>query len=146
MEVIHHFPPNYPEELSWRPCPFFKGRFSSGAYHLQEDPDEPSGRMLTPALAEPPMRVAWQRRQPSISCVPGAPLVSQGPRGDLRTTHLLPTGPRAAPPQGSAPFRTAATLAAAGSRFCEAIPEVLARRQACGEERATAGLRAAARV
>lgn len=39
----------------------------------------------------------------------------------LRTAHLLPTGPRAAPPLGSAPFRAAATLAAAGSRFWEAI-------------------------
>lgn len=39
------------------------------------------------------------------------------PRYYLRTTHLLPTGPRAAPPLGSAPLRAAATLAAAGSRF-----------------------------
>lgn len=93
MEVIHHFPPNYPEELSWRPCPFFKGRFSSGAHHLQEDPDEPSGRMLTPALAEPPMRVAWQRRQPSISCVPGTPLVSQGPRVTSAPLTSCPQGP-----------------------------------------------------
>lgn len=38
-----------------------------------------------------------------------------------RTPHLLPTGPRAAPPLGSAPLRAAATLAAAGSRFWEAI-------------------------
>lgn len=41
MEVIHHFPHDYPKELSWRPCPFFKGRFGSGAHHLQEDPGEP---------------------------------------------------------------------------------------------------------
>lgn len=92
------------------------------------------------------MRAAWQRHQPSISCAPGTPSFVPKPRGDLRTTHRLPTGPRAAPPQGSAPFRAAATLAAAGSRFCEAIPEVLAPRQECGDERATAGLWAAARV
>ena len=48
----------------------------------------------------------------------------------LHTTHLLPTGPRAAPPLGSAPLRAAATLAAAGSRFWEAIRAAMRRRKA----------------
>lgn len=47
----------------------------------------------------------------------------------LGTTHLLPTGPRAAPPLGSAPLRAAAKLAAAGSRFWEAIWAALGGRQ-----------------
>lgn len=118
--------------------------------HPQEDPGEPYvGSYVNPALLGRLLRAAWQRPQPFISCVPGAPLVSQASPaigGELRTTHLLPTGPRAAPPLGSAPLRTAATLAAAGSRFCEAILRTLAPEQECGDERATAGLRAAARV
>ena len=48
----------------------------------------------------------------------------------LHTTHLLPTGPRAAPPLGSAPLRAAATLAATGSRFWEAIRAAMRRRKA----------------
>ena len=53
----------------------------------------------------------------------------------LRTPHLLPTGPRAAPPLGSAPLRAAATLAAAGSRFWEAIRAARGGKQELRERR-----------
>lgn len=51
----------------------------------------------------------------------------------LHTPYLLPTGPRAAPPLCSAPLRAAATLAAAGSRFWEAIRAARGGRQELGE-------------
>ena len=142
--------PNFhplPSPLFPRPPP--SHRRSQSHFHLglpAEDPGSlpPPSVLLREALpgrpelpACPPVPVSARSRR---RWGPGSPRSRpQGPgrarHGQcyLHTAHLLPTGPRAAPPLGSAPLRAAATLAAAGSRFWEAIRAARGGRQELGE-------------